>query len=92
MNLRHRAGRLKPRQQEHQAHLRGLPAPPPAGRGESPQGDLVPSVAANSFAGSAEQSGSWAGSRSTGGATRCQGQTLPVSELDAYFSGVMITA
>ncbi len=45
------ARRLKPRQQEHKAHLRGLPAPPLAGRGESPQGDLVPFVAANSFAG-----------------------------------------
>jgi hypothetical protein len=65
MNLHPSTRRLKLRQQEHQAcpeqrrraHLRGLPAPRRAvvsldvGRGESPQGDLVPFVAANSFAG-----------------------------------------
>ena len=51
------ARRLKPRQQERQAHLRGLPTPPDAGRraerqwGEPPQGGLVPFVAANLFAG-----------------------------------------
>jgi len=44
--------RLKPRQRKAQSHLRGLSPPiPHRGCGESPQGDLVPFVAANSFAG-----------------------------------------
>jgi len=52
------AWRLKPRQQEHQAHLRGLPTPARqrasgGAVGEPPQGGLVPFVAANLFAGSA---------------------------------------
>jgi len=57
------ARRLKPRQQERQAHLRGLPTPPTTDRpvdrrwGEPPQGGLAPFVAANSFARLA--SGSW---------------------------------